>query len=362
MRHWLRNGLTALSLITPLWCASSSAVQGPQAKGGELRAHKFVALRMGTEFQIQIYSTDALSAQKASLAAFDRVEELEDIMSDYRERSEVMRLCRAPAGIPQAVSPELFFVLDAALRISRLSGGAFDATIGPVVQIWREARKKKQLPDPADIKRARQLVGFNNVVLDPAERTVTLKLPKMRIDLGGIGKGYAADEALRVLVARGFRRALVQAGGEIVVGDAPPGRAGWKIRIRKPDSTDPKAPAYLLLDHKGVSTSGDSFQYLEVNGQRYSHIINPGDGMGLRNSPEVTVVARDGISADALSTALDIMPIPEGLKLVEMIEGASAVITRTSPTGSEHFYSRGFPNYPGEVTKNTRTTEHKGNQ
>jgi thiamine biosynthesis lipoprotein len=316
---------------------------------------------MGTQFLVVLYAGDALVAQKAALAAFDRVEELEDIMSDYREQSEIMRLCRVAVGTPQVVTPELFFVLEKALHTSEQSRGAFDVTIGPVTQLWREARRKKQLPDPAALKKARQLVGYTNVILDRDARTVTLKIPNMRIDLGGIGKGYAADEALAVLKAQGFTMALVQAGGEVVAGAAPPGKAGWQIAVRKLDPADSEAPGHLILHDRGVSTSGDEFQYLEINGQRYSHIINPADGMGLKNSPEVTIVARDGITADALATALDIMPVPEGLKLVESIEGASAVITRRGPGGFQHFYSRGFPKVPGGAAQKTETPRSQRN-
>jgi thiamine biosynthesis lipoprotein len=339
------------SLIDLHLCAWPDAAYCQKRKTGTLAEFRFVALRMGTEFRILVYASDPLAAQKAALAAFDRVEELENILSDYRENSEVMRLCKTAVNSPQVVSAELFFVLQNALRISTLSGGAFDVTIGPVAKLWREGRKKKQVPDPAELQRARRRVGYANVLLNPDVNTVTLKIPDMAIDLGGIGKGYAADEALKVLLSRGFPSALVHAGGEVVVGDPPPGKKGWKIAIRKTDPADPEAPGHLFLHHRGVSTSGDAFQNLEAGGQKYSHIINPADGMGLKDSPTVTIIARDGITADALSTALDIMPAPEGLKLVESTEGASAVITRRSPSGFQHLYSKGFPKIRGGTTK-----------
>jgi thiamine biosynthesis lipoprotein len=348
-------GVLAFVLPGLVLCLALSAALSRSARAGALAEHKFYALRMGTEFRVLIYADDAIAAQKAAIAAFDRVEQLENIMSDYRTDSEVMHLCSTAVQTPQSVTPDLFYVLQNALRMSELSGGAFDVTIGPVVQVWREAKKKKQLPDPGEIGRARRQVGYKNVVLNSDARTVELRIPNMRIDLGGIGKGYAADQALEVLKTMGFSIALVQGGGEVVAGDPPPGKPGWKIAIRKPDPADADAPGYLLVHNKGISTSGDGFQYLEVNGQRYSHIINPADGMGLRNSPAVTILAPNGITADALSTALDIMPVPAGLALAESIEGAFAVITRKGPAGFEHFYSRGFPKIPDEKTKTTVT-------
>lgn len=315
---------------------------------------------MGTEFRIVLFASDPSAAQKAALAAFNRVEELENIMSDYREDSEVMLLCRAPAGTPRVVTPELFHVLETALRISRLSGGAFDVTIGPVSRLWREARKNKRPPSAQEIASARRFVGYTNITLEPDARAVSLKLEGMRIDLGGIGKGYAADEALEVLNSRGFTAALVQAGGEVVAGKSPPGKPGWRIAIREPDSADPSAPGELVLHDRGVSTSGDAFQYLEIDGARYSHIIDPANGTGLKGSPVVTVVARDGVTADALATALDVMPAPDGLRLVESIEGASALITRHSPGGLHHLYSKGFPGGPDRKLKPRETPKRKG--
>ncbi len=351
LRHLPPISLLAFSFLFHPGCAGLSAARSRQTGNSPLNEYRFTALRMGTEFRILVYANEVLAAQKASLAAFDRIEELENILSDYREGSEVMHLCRSAVESPQVVTPELFFVLENALRMSRLSNGAFDVTIGPVVQLWREARKKNQLPSSAEIEKARQFVGYTNIVLNPDARTVSLKRAGMKIDFGGIGKGYAADQALEILRSSGFDMALVQAGGEVVVGGPPPGKSGWKITIRKFDPADTDAPRDLILHHRGVSTSGDAFQYLEVNGQRYSHIIDPANGMGLRNAPEVTIVAPDGITADALSTTLDILPVSEGMKLVESIQGASAVITRRSPNGVQHFYSKGFPKSAGGATK-----------
>lgn len=353
--------LVAAALFCRPW-AGIAAGQDRQKGSEAAREYEFKALRMGTLFRILVYSHDALTAQKAAMEAFDRVETLEEVMSDYRETSEVMRLCREAVGKPQNVSPDLLFVLQNALRISKLSNGAFDVTIGPVAQLWREAKKNKRVPDPAEIKKARELVGYGNVILDPDARTVMLKIPHMKIDFGGIGKGYAVDEALEVLQSRGFRQALVQGGGEIVAGEPPPGKAGWKVAIRKPDPADSKAPGSLLLRSRAVSTSGDAFQYLEINGQRYSHIINPVDGMGLKDSLSVTTVAPNGITADALATALEIMPLAEGLKMVESIEGAYAVVTRRVPGGFQHFYSKGFPNFLGATTSKSKLQKTQRNR
>src|SRR5262249_54574220 len=156
------------------------------------------------------------------------------IMSDYLPNSELMRLCKKseskPAG-PVKVSDELFYVLSKAQEVAELSEGTFDATVGPVVRLWRQARKERQLPDPEGLAAAMKRVGYKNVELDPKEKTVSLNAPGMLLDLGGIGKGYAADEGLKVIGTFGIKSALVAASGDIAVSNAPPGRDGWRIDI-----------------------------------------------------------------------------------------------------------------------------------
>ena len=164
----------------------------------------------------------------------------------------------------------------------KLSDGAFDVTVGPYVRLWRFARKRKVLPTPAEIATARAAVGWQKLRLDPRARTVTLLVPNMRLDLGSIGKGYAADQALQILKGRGIDRALVAASGDIAVGNPPPGQRGWKVGIARLWWRHQRAPlAPLLLHNAGISTSGDTEQFIEINGVHYSHIVNPATGLGL---------------------------------------------------------------------------------
>jgi FAD:protein FMN transferase len=305
--------------------------------------HVFNLPKMGTRFNIIIYHRDAKEAQKAAMAAFDRIEELEDIFSDYRERSEVNLLCLGAVGSPVNISPELFRMLTASLRISELSGGAFDVTIGPVVQLWREARKNRRLPDPEEIRRVQRLVGYRNVILDPDAQTAMLRLAHMKIDFGGIAKGYASDQALVELKARGMPSSLVAGGGDMAVGSPPPGKPGWKILIKNPEPGSGEAPDYVTLHDTGIGTSGDTFQFLEIDGRRYSHIINPATGTGLTDAASTTIIAPDGITADALATAANIMPIGQALKMVESLPGVSAAMVRRGPQGVLRFATAGFP-------------------
>jgi FAD:protein FMN transferase len=245
-----------------------------------------------------LYAPDEATAERACRAAFARFAALEDIFSDYRPTSEMMRLCAAPTGQAVLVSPELFFVLERAQRVAEETDGFFDITVGPLVQLWRTARKEKQLPSLTALRAAKARVSWRNIVLDKKQRTVRLLLRGMRLDAGGIAKGYACDEAQKVLRQYGIDRALIEAGGDIVVSDAPPGEAGWKIDVNGET---------MRVKKCAVSTSGDLYQFVEIGGKRYSHIVSPETGLGLTNRIAVTVIASDGITSDSLSTALRVL-------------------------------------------------------
>lgn len=323
-------------------------------KAGVLRAYEYSLPRMGTLFRITLYSASQAEAGKAAMAAFERVEQLEESMSDYRDQSELVRLSWEAVSAPRVVSPELFYVLDKSLQVSRLSGGAFDVTVGPVVQLWRQARRAGRLPDAAELAKAKAAVDYRNIELDPQARTVLLKRPDMKLDLGGIAKGYAAQQALELLAARGIRRALVAGGGDIALGAPPPDRAGWRIAIDDPSPEGQASPCTLVLHDVAIATSGAAHQFVDVGGHRYSHIINPADGMALKDSGSATVIAPDGAMADALGVALSVLPVSEGLRAIETVEGASAYIVRqTGPAsaGWRRYSSRRFPQACGDVRR-----------
>ncbi len=306
-----------------------------------LKRYSFKEPHMGTLFRIILYAPDDETAQKASVAAFARIASLNAIMSDYDNTSELMRLCDQAGGPPVPVSAELFFVLSKAQEVSRQSDGAFDVTIGPVVKLWRTARKNKKLPDAKKLAEARALVGWRNIRLDKDNRTVQLLKPGMKLDLGGIAKGYAADETLAVLKKHGIDCALVAAGGDIAVSGPPPGTDGWKIAIAQlPGEKD---PGRLILHHAAVSTSGDAEQYVEIDGKRYSHIVDPRTGIGLLGRMSATVVARRGIDADSLTKVVAVLGPEKGIKIIESNEGASARMVRKKGDDFEAILSKDFP-------------------
>jgi thiamine biosynthesis lipoprotein len=285
---------------------------------------EFQSAHMGTLFSLILYAGSGAEAEAAAEAAFRRVAELENTLSDYQADSELNLLRTQPPGTPIPVSADLFDVLVRAQRFSAASGGAFDVTVGPLVRQWRFSRKRKQLPAPEEFAQARASVGWKNLRLDAKSRTVTMCLPGMQLDVGGIAKGYAADEALAVLRQRGITRALMAASGDIVCGDPPPGARGWTVGIAAVAGTN--LTHTIRLAHAAVSTSGDSEQYVEIDGQRYSHIVSPWTGLGLTNRIQTTVIARDGTHSDALATTICILGPERGRSVLRQFSGAGAVV------------------------------------
>jgi len=227
--------------------------------------------------------------------------------------------------------------------VSELSDGAFDVTIGPVVRLWRQARKDRQLPDADERAAALKRVGYKHMVLDPKEKTVDLKIPGMLLDLGGIAKGFAADEALKVVSQHGITSALVAASGDIAVSAPPPGKPGWRIDIAPLPGA--KRTRQLLLKDMAVSTSGDTEQFVEIAGTRYSHIVDPRTGLGLTGRRSVTVVAPRGIQSDSLTKMASILPPDEAIKRIESIDGAATLIVVKSQKGEDVMQSKRFAGF-----------------
>jgi thiamine biosynthesis lipoprotein len=292
----------------------------------ELKRFEFSSAQMGTEFRIILYARDARLASAGAQVAFARIAQLDETMSDYRETSELMRLCHQPAGEWVPLSRDLFAVLSRAQTLAAESRGAFDVTAAPLVKLWRRARRTSQLPDPEKLRAARGLTGYNFLQLNPRTRRGRLLKPGMLLDLGGIAKGYAADEALKVLQTHGIRRALVAASGDIRAGDPPPQARGWRVGVAGLEPVRDPTQEILLLANAAVSTSGDAEQFVEIGGVRYSHIVDPRTGLGVRDRMSTTVVAPDAITADALATAVSVLKVEDGISLVERTGGASASI------------------------------------
>lgn len=265
-------------------------------------------LAMGVQARIVLYADSQEHAGDAFRAAFDRIEDLESILSDWRPDSELSRLNDAAGGAPIAVSPELWTALERSLDLARRSSGAFDPTVGPLVALWRKAKAEGRLPERSTVDLALARTRWEKVELDPARRTARLSERGMRLDLGAIGQGLACDGALRVLRARGIPAALVDIGGDVAAGDPPPGKGGWTVAA---------GPRVLEITNAAVTCSGDAENRIELAGVRYSHILDPRTGESVQGGVAMTVIAPDATTADALATAASVLGAREGRALVE---------------------------------------------
>lgn len=285
--------------------------------------------------------------------AFARFKELDRKLSDYDPESELMVLCReAVSGQPQPVSEDLFTVLQRAEEVSRQTSGAFDVTIGPLTDLWRKARRRHQLPPDGQRLSALSHVGWEDVVLGEDAPTVDLTQPGMQLDLGGIAKGYAADEALKVMAEAGVPIALVDAGGDLVAGDPPPGEKFWRVGVAPLDAPRGTPERFLRLTNAAAATSGDASQHIEVEGVRYSHIVDPQTGIGVTTPSSVTVIADDAMTADALASALSVLGPKRGIALADEMPGIEAYILTRNDAGDVLTYeSQGIGRYLVEAAR-----------
>ncbi|MEM6916125.1 MAG: FAD:protein FMN transferase [Verrucomicrobiota bacterium] len=292
----------------------------PVAKAEEnWNLYTFKQPHMGTEFTFRSWAKngegDALS--QVAKRAFARVEELNQIASDYLPESEINDFARAPMGTPVDVSDDLFRLLDLSSQLTRETGGAFDATAGPFVRLWKIAKKNRRLPTDEQIASAQLRTGADLLEFDPLNRRITKRSQGMLFDLGGIGKGYAADEALEIFRESGFPRTLVAASGDIVVGDPPPGEEGWRIGVETFHlGVSPKEMNTVLLVNRAISTSGDTRRYFELDGVRYSHIVSTRTGLGLTERIAASVIAPNATTSDSYATAVTLLGEKEGLQFI----------------------------------------------
>lgn len=261
--------------------------------------------QMGTLFRLVLYAADSVQAMQAATATFARIDTLNALLSDYRADSELSRLGEWSDSERDwiIVSRDMEAVLRQAQAVSAQTDGAFDITIGPLSRLWRRAFRQGSFPDSLALAAAREKVGYQNLQLHPDEPKVKLLRPGMRLDAGGIAKGYAVDEAMKVLQRHGINIALIDGGGDLLAGEAPPGKKGWEVEVER--------DTLLTIANQAVATSGNTYRYLEWQGRRYSHIIDPRTGLGMSHGKQVTVLAPNCTLADALASALSVEPALE---------------------------------------------------
>lgn len=278
-------------------------------KQSSLKRFEFEEPHMGTSFKLVFYADSTKRVTEIAKAAFNRIAELEQVMSDYQEDSELNQVIKASGRNKRIdISDDLWSVLQLAESITDKSKGCFDYTAGALTRLWRRAFRQKVLPTDAAIAKALKTVGQKKVLLH-SDKQVEIWQEGTRIDLGGIGKGYAVDEALKVLKGKGVTQALVDGGGDIAVGDPPPGKPHWKIKrmIYQEDGSIGTAP--ITLVNQAIASSGPVENFLTIEGQQYSHIIDPRNGQALTKKEIVSVVGPSCAEADAWATALSVTVI-----------------------------------------------------
>lgn len=321
--------------IFALVCFVSLKTSGQQPSS--LRRYAYARNAMGSEFNLVFYAPSDSLAKVASDSAFARIQLLNNLLSDYLDGSEVNRLSET-AGTGQRfyASAILFDILEKSKHLSGKTNGAFDVTVGPIVQLWRRAIRRNYFPDKSQLKEARAAVGYRLVQLRGEDRSVVLKRKKMRIDFGAIGKGYAADDVLKVLKSFGIDRAFLDAGGDLTIGDAPPEKDGWRIEVSS-GGGDTTATHVLTLKNCGVATSGSTYRHFDYKGVRYSHIVSPYTGVGLTRHTRTTVIAPTGTDADALATAFSVLGIEKGKKVAKRLKGIEVWLLEQNASKKAHY-------------------------
>lgn len=278
---------------------------------------------MGTVVQITLIDGNRKNYEAASEKAFTEIKRLDEIFSSYKEESDVARMTKAAGRAPVKVSPETIDVLEAAVKVSAMTDGAFDPTVGSLAQLWGPSGEKNIVPDKKDIQRLLPLVDYKLITVDRDNRLAGLKKAGMSINLGGIAKGYIVKKAADVLKREGVTRGIVHAGGDMAVFEKP-GSKAFVIGIQHP--REKKLLAEVYLENGGVSTSGDYERFFIVNGVRYNHILDPKTGMPATGSTSVTIVHEDPSISDGLSTGVFVMGSAKGLALVDGMNNTGALI------------------------------------
>ncbi len=299
---------------------------------------------MGTSFEIYLYAPNRDRASELFEAAFDEIERVEAVLSNYRSSSELSRINGVAADAPVITDREVFALLARALDYSQCTDGAFDITVGKLMKAWGFFRGAGHYPSAEELARAREQTGWQSVRLDNRTRSVYFLKRGIELDLGGIGKGYALDRVAALLRDAGMKAALISSGSSSIYAiGAPPGKAGWPVRV--PDPLDrTRTVSTVLLKDQSLSTSGSYEKFFRLNGRTYCHIMDPRTGRPVEGMLQTTVIAPEATDSDALSTAVFVMGPQQSPRLLDQIAGAAAVFV-TDRTGSQRIVEFHWPKY-----------------
>ena len=333
--------LFILLALLPCICLAQIQVENPDS----IREEQKIVQKhhmMGTWAEITVYSQDAESANIAIESALDAMTEIDSLMSTYKQDSEISEINRQAGQNAVSVSSQTFFVVKSAIYYSEISDGAFDITISPLVRIWGFLRKQGRIPSLEEINQKRALVNYKLIGFDSEHKRVKLPKNGMMLDLGGIAKGYAVDQAVEKLRAAKMENVLVNLSGNMYAMGHPKDKKVWRIGIRHPRQKKGLL-GVLKLQEQAIATSGDYEKYFIHNGKKYSHLINPRTGYPVSGIASVTIIAQTAMEADALSTTVFVLGPEQGLQLIESKDGAEGMIVQVDEKKKLSFVmSEGF--------------------
>ncbi|HUS72848.1 MAG TPA: FAD:protein FMN transferase [Sedimentisphaerales bacterium] len=338
--------IVAVSLLAVLY------VSWPKKR---IEADSGYRLVMGTFAHLKAVSKDPDKAKKCVETAFAEIQKVDDLMSDYKSNSEISKVNRDAFKGPVKVSRSTFEVLQKSAEFSRLSEGAFDITIGPLTKLWRSAAEANSVPTDAELEQARSKVGYEKLYLDANELTVRFAVDGMKLDLGGIAKGYAIDRAIEAMQTGGAIGGMVDVGGDIRCFGLPrQDRDTWRVGLQNPTQIEAGEQNHVVgagqvllvlkLENAAVATSGGYRRFVLIEGKKHSHIMDRKTGAGAVGLSSATIISQNAIHADALATAVSVMGAEKGLALIEKTPGTEAILLTPSPeyqliktTGAEKY-------------------------
>jgi thiamine biosynthesis lipoprotein len=332
-RRAVKTMVTALVVAAMYFFVAEKIRKPVQVDGGQ-------RVIMGTFARVVSVTKHQWQGRRCNEAGFNELNRMDAMMSDYKADSELSKVNREAYRHPVKVSPELFEVLSISQGYSRLSGGAFDITVGPLVDLWHKAGEANVMPDENAIAEAKAKVGFEKLILDANEQTVKFAVEGMRLDLGAIGKGYAVDKAVEAMQRRGALGGMVDSGGNIRCFGRPADRDDWLIGLQDPNAASNEASSILeavqslmtlKLKDMSIATSGDYRRFETIGGKKVSHIIDTNTATGAAKLSSDTIIAPSATDADALSTAVNVLGAEKGLALVESLEGVEAILITDAP-------------------------------
>ncbi len=331
MKPKLRNIILRLLLL-----ALSLACGACQSQESDPNITRRAQLQMGTLVEISVHHSDKALAQSAIGRAFDEISRIEDLMSGHKPDSETSRLNQNAGGEFIKVSPDLLKVLNTGIHWETLSKGALDITLGPVVRLWNFDAAANAPPSDEILKEALTRTGFQNIEIKDGK--IRLTQPGMALELGSIAKGYAVDQAVKVLRENGVHNGLVNAGGDLRAFGTKDGKRPWVVGIQHPRKPQ-EILATLPIRNGAIATSGDYQRYFVKDGVRYHHILDPATGRPARGVMSFSVTAPTAMQADALATAAFVMGIEKGVKFLKSIPDSGALAVDDAGKQFRHNFS-----------------------